>query len=316
MRAPPPLTNAHARMHAHANTHTHSMTQYKQRAHTKTGTNTTKKSLKCRVQGPKEGGKHVAFVGPKGELPAGDGTYGTSVPMGKAMDPANDILIAYKHVSARTSISSLCSGPRIPHADAHGLGSPHAWCLKILLFHPPSLLCALWQAQIYEKGGTNTNTDCTCWVCLHLVQKRRRLTVDPGFPVRAPSPLTHKERWLIVDHSLPSRLPLFTCLLPCAHAQNGRWLTVDHGFPVRTIIPGYIGGRTIKWLCSISVQEIESNNHYHYMDNRVLPSHVDQELATKEGGACVFQAECSLGALFVLPWLSNKSSVPLQRVCL
>jgi hypothetical protein len=43
----------------------------------------------------------VCFVGPKGELPAGDGTYGTSVPWGKAMDPANDILIAYKHVSAR-----------------------------------------------------------------------------------------------------------------------------------------------------------------------------------------------------------------------
>nr|AGC97428.1 nitrate reductase [Dunaliella salina] len=113
------------------------------------------------AKGPKEGGKHVCFVGPQGELPAGDGTYGTSIHMGKAMDPANDILIAYK--------------------------------------------------------------------------------------------------------------------------QNGRWLNVDHGFPVRTIIPGVIGGRTIKWLCTITVQEQESSNHYHYMDNRVLPSHVDQELATKEG---------------------------------
>eukprot|EP00983_Pelagomonas_calceolata_P051823 1142576-Pelagomonas_calceolata.AAC.2 len=53
------------------------------------------------MQGPKEGGKHVCFVGPQGELPAGDGTYGTSIHMGKAMDPANDILIAYKQVSLR-----------------------------------------------------------------------------------------------------------------------------------------------------------------------------------------------------------------------
>nr|AAT72293.1 nitrate reductase [Dunaliella viridis] len=114
------------------------------------------------AKGPKQGGGyHVGFSGPKGELPAGDGTYGTSIPWGKAMNPAEDVLVAYKH--------------------------------------------------------------------------------------------------------------------------NGRWLTIDHGFPVRTIIPGNIGGRTIKWLCKITVQEKESNNHYHYMDNRVLPAHVDQEIATKEG---------------------------------
>lgn len=41
----------------------------------------------------------MCFSGPKGELPAGDTTYGTSVPWGKAIDPANDILIAYKQVS-------------------------------------------------------------------------------------------------------------------------------------------------------------------------------------------------------------------------
>jgi nitrate reductase (NAD(P)H) len=39
----------------------------------------------------------------------------------------------------------------------------------------------------------------------------------------------------------------------------------------------------IKWLCEISVTEQESQNHYHFFDNRVLPSHVDQELANKEG---------------------------------
>ena len=33
-----------------------------------------------------------------------------------------------------------------------------------------------------------------------------------------------------------------------AYKQNDRWLTPDHGFPVRIIIPGFIGGRMIKWL--------------------------------------------------------------------
>ncbi|GBF87848.1 nitrate reductase [Raphidocelis subcapitata] len=68
-----------------------------------------------------------------------------------------------------------------------------------------------------------------------------------------------------------------------AYKQNGRWLTPDHGFPVRMLIPGFIGGRMVKWLSEITLTEEESSNHYHYMDNRVLPPHVDEELAKKEG---------------------------------
>ena len=68
-----------------------------------------------------------------------------------------------------------------------------------------------------------------------------------------------------------------------AFMQNGEKLRPDHGYPVRVILPGHIGGRTIKWLCKIIVTEEESDNFYHYRDNRVLPSHVDAELADKEG---------------------------------
>ncbi|PNW79324.1 hypothetical protein CHLRE_09g410950v5 [Chlamydomonas reinhardtii] len=68
-----------------------------------------------------------------------------------------------------------------------------------------------------------------------------------------------------------------------AYKQNHRWLTPDHGFPVRIIIPGFIGGRMVKWLSEITVMDTESQNFYHFMDNRVLPSHVDEELAKKEG---------------------------------
>lgn len=67
-----------------------------------------------------------------------------------------------------------------------------------------------------------------------------------------------------------------------AYMQNGERLCPDHGFPVRIIIPGFIGGRMVKWLKRIVVTTQESDNYYHYKDNRVLPSHVDAELANAE----------------------------------
>ncbi|GKF06671.1 nitrate reductase [NADH], partial [Tanacetum coccineum] len=68
-----------------------------------------------------------------------------------------------------------------------------------------------------------------------------------------------------------------------AYMQNGEKLAPDHGFPVRMIIPGFIGGRMVKWLKRIIVTTPESENYYHFKDNRVLPSHVDAELANSEG---------------------------------
>ncbi|XP_047342490.1 nitrate reductase [NADH]-like [Impatiens glandulifera] len=67
-----------------------------------------------------------------------------------------------------------------------------------------------------------------------------------------------------------------------AYMQNGDRLLPDHGYPVRMIIPGFIGGRMVKWLKRIIVTTKESDNYYHYKDNRVLPSHVDAELANSE----------------------------------
>ncbi|PSS31779.1 Nitrate reductase [Actinidia chinensis var. chinensis] len=67
-----------------------------------------------------------------------------------------------------------------------------------------------------------------------------------------------------------------------AYMQNGERLSPDHGFPVRMIIPGFIGGRMVKWLKRIIVTTQESDNFYHFKDNRVLPSHVDAELANAE----------------------------------
>jgi nitrate reductase (NAD(P)H) len=81
-----------------------------------------------------------------------------------------------------------------------------------------------------------------------------------------------------------------------AYMQNGDVLSPDHGFPVRIIIPGFIGGRMVKWLKRIIVTPQQSDSYYHYNDNRVLPSHVDAELANAEGNfnfLLIFRSSCA-----------------------
>ena len=47
-----------------------------------------------------------------------------------------------------------------------------------------------------------------------------------------------------------------------AQKMNGSPLTPDHGFPLRTVVPGYIGARSVKWLGRIVVSDQPSPNHY------------------------------------------------------
>ncbi|KAG2182034.1 hypothetical protein INT43_006960, partial [Umbelopsis isabellina] len=67
-----------------------------------------------------------------------------------------------------------------------------------------------------------------------------------------------------------------------AYKMNGKWLPPDHGFPLRVVVPGCVGGRSVKWLTEISVSEQDSQNEYHFYDNKVFPSHVDKDMADAE----------------------------------
>ncbi|KAH8680640.1 nitrate reductase [Xylariales sp. PMI_506] len=67
--------------------------------------------------------------------------------------------------------------------------------------------------------------------------------------------------------------------LMLAHRMNGEPLPPDHGKPLRIIIPGQIGGRSVKWLKRIIVTDKPSDNWYHIYDNRVLPTMVDPEMS-------------------------------------
>ncbi|TIC99277.1 Nitrate reductase [NADH] [Colletotrichum higginsianum] len=59
-----------------------------------------------------------------------------------------------------------------------------------------------------------------------------------------------------------------------AYEMNDVPLPPDHGYPVRVIIPGYVGGRNVKWLKRVWISEQENDSHYHVWDNRVLPSFI------------------------------------------
>lgn len=62
-----------------------------------------------------------------------------------------------------------------------------------------------------------------------------------------------------------------------AHKMNGEMLTPDHGKPLRVVIPGQIGGRSVKWIKRIIITSEPSDNWYHIYDNRVLPTTVSPE---------------------------------------
>ncbi|KAK4979657.1 hypothetical protein LTR28_003387 [Elasticomyces elasticus] len=77
-------------------------------------------------------------------------------------------------------------------------------------------------------------------------------------------------------------IPIDYCLDPTndmmlAYEMNNTPLPPDHGFPVRLIIPGFVGGRCIKWLARIWITDHENDSYYHIWDNRVLPSFVTEK---------------------------------------
>ena len=90
------------------------------------------------------------------------------------------------------------------------------------------------------------------------------------------------------DGTYGTSIPLAVALDPTAdvllaYEHNGEALTPDHGFPLRALVPGYIGGRSVKWLATVEVTAQPSRSYYHTHDNRILPPDVDHARADAEG---------------------------------
>lgn len=67
-----------------------------------------------------------------------------------------------------------------------------------------------------------------------------------------------------------------------SYKMNGESLRPDHGRPIRVVIPGNIGGRSVKWLTRLILADKPSDNYYHIYDNRVLPTVVTPEMAKND----------------------------------
>ncbi|KAJ5082493.1 nitrate reductase (NADPH) [Penicillium argentinense] len=67
-----------------------------------------------------------------------------------------------------------------------------------------------------------------------------------------------------------------------AHKMNGEPLRPDHGRPLRAVVPGQIGGRSVKWLKKLIITDAPSDNWYHINDNRVLPTMVSPEMSAQD----------------------------------
>ena len=90
----------------------------------------------------------------------------------------------------------------------------------------------------------------------------------PGgvIPFGASIPL---EKALSDSESMPGAL--------AAYEMHGKPLSPDHGFPLRTVVPGYIGARGVKWLGKIVLRDRPSPNHYVAKAYKLVTDGTDDE---------------------------------------
>ncbi len=97
-----------------------------------------------------------------------------------------------------------------------------------------------------------------------------------------------------VDHGgeiIPfgASIPLETAMTDHAHMpgalvaydMNDQPLSRDHGFPLRTVVPGLIGARSVKWLGKIIVSDRPSTNHFVAEAYKIVTEGTDQEWSEK-----------------------------------
>lgn len=64
--------------------------------------------------------------------------------------------------------------------------------------------------------------------------------------------------------------------------MNGELLSREHGYPARTLVPGFIGARSVKWLGRIIVADRPSDNNFLARDYKLFPPEATAETVRPE----------------------------------
>jgi sulfite oxidase len=105
-------------------------------------------------------------------------------------------------------------------------------------------------------------------------------------------------------------IPLEKALKPesmLVYAMNGEPLSPEHGLPLRTLIPGYIGARSVKWLSHITLQTTPSDNYFQARAYRLFPPDVTPENVKWETG--IMLGENTLNSVICHP--SDGDTIPV-----
>lgn len=69
-----------------------------------------------------------------------------------------------------------------------------------------------------------------------------------------------------------------------AYEMNGKPLEPTHGFPLRSLVPGYIGARSVKWLTTITLLKAPSKNYFQDHAYRLFPPDAKPETVDWDTG--------------------------------
>jgi sulfite oxidase len=97
-----------------------------------------------------------------------------------------------------------------------------------------------------------------------------------------------------------------------ALSMNGKSLSREHGYPARTIVPGFIGARSVKWLGRIVVSDRPSENNFVARDYKLFPPEATPETVKPEQFGPIY--EMVLGSAICSPRSGDRVTAGRIRV--
>lgn len=100
--------------------------------------------------------------------------------------------------------------------------------------------------------------------------------------------VTMKDRQTLFGGGVPlAKAMQPECLI--ATEMNDLPLAREHGYPARTVIPGYIGARSVKWLGRIIVSDQPSTNNFVARDYKLFPPEATAETVKPENFEPIYE---------------------------